>query len=57
MPPGFKIELYALVPDARHMAIAPQGTVLFVGTKKSKVWSVMDRNRDKVADEVKEFAP
>ncbi len=57
MPPGFKIDLYALVPDARHMAMAPQGTVLFVGTKKKKVWAVMDRNRDRVADEVKDFAP
>lgn len=57
LPEGFKIELYALVPDARHLAMAPQGTVLFVGTKKSKVWTVMDRNRDRVADEVKDFAP
>ena len=57
LPDGFKIELYALVPDARHMAMAPQGTVLFVGTKKNKVWAVMDRNRDRVADEVKDFAP
>ncbi len=57
LPPGFKIELYAQVPDARHMALAPQGTVLFVGTKKTKVWAVMDRNRDFVADEVKDFAP
>lgn len=57
LPDGFKIELYALVPDARHMAMAPQGTVLFVGTKKSKVWAVMDRDRDRVADEVKDFAP
>jgi len=44
LPAGFKIELYALVPDARHMAMAPQGTVLFVGTKKTKVWAVMDSN-------------
>lgn len=57
MPAGFKIELYALVPDARHMAMAPQGTVLFVGTKKTKVWAVMDRDRNYVADEVKDFAP
>ena len=57
LPAGFKIDLYALVPDARHMAMAPQGTVLFVGTKKKKVWAVMDRNRDRVADEVKDFAP
>ncbi|MEO9572953.1 MAG: PQQ-dependent sugar dehydrogenase [Roseobacter sp.] len=57
LPDGFNIELYALVPDARHMAMAPQGTVLFVGTKKNKVWAVMDRDRNKVADEVKDFAP
>ena len=57
LPEGFNIELYALVPDARHMAVAPQGTVLFVGTRKKKVWAVMDRNRDGVADEVKDFAP
>ena len=57
LPDGFNIELYALVPDARHMAMAPQGTVLFVGTKKDKVWAVMDRDRDRVADEVKDFAP
>ena len=57
LPDGFSIDLYALVPDARHMAMAPQGTVLFVGTKKDKLWSVMDRDRDRVADEVKDFAP
>ena len=57
MPSGFKIDLYALVPDARDMAMAPQGTVLFVGTRKDKVWVVSDRDRDGVADEVKDFAP
>lgn len=57
MPDGFKIDLYALVPDARHMAVGPQGVVTFVGTRKNKVWSVTDRNKDRVADEVKDFAP
>jgi len=57
LPDGFKIDLYALVPDARDMAMAPQGTVLFVGTRKDKVWVVSDRDRDGVADEVKDFAP
>jgi glucose/arabinose dehydrogenase len=57
LPPGFKIGLYAVVPDARHMAVGPQGVVVFVGTRKSKVWSVTDRDKDRVADEVKEFAP
>ncbi len=57
LPEGFKIDLYAIVPDARDMAMAPQGTVLFVGTRKDKVWVVSDRDRDGVADEVKDFAP
>ena len=57
MPEGFKIELYAVVPDARHIAVGPQGVVTFVGTRKDKVWAVTDRNKDRVADEVKDFAP
>ncbi len=57
LPDGFKIELYAIVPDARHMAVGPQGIVTFVGTRKDKVWSVTDRNKDRIADEVKDFAP
>ncbi|MFZ9298965.1 MAG: DUF7133 domain-containing protein, partial [Hylemonella sp.] len=57
MPPGFKIELYAIVPDARHMAVAPSTNMLFVGTRKTRVWAVTDRNGDGTADEVKAFAP
>ncbi len=57
LPEGFKIELYAVVPDARSIAVGPQGVVTFVGTRKDKVWSVTDRNKDRVADEVKDFAP
>jgi len=57
LPDGFRIGLYAVVPDARHMAVGPQGVVTFVGTRKDKVWSVTDRNKDRVADEVKDFAP
>jgi glucose/arabinose dehydrogenase len=57
LPPGFKIELYAIVPDARHMAVAPSTNMLFVGTRKTNVWAVTDRNGDGVADEVKAFAP
>jgi glucose/arabinose dehydrogenase len=57
LPKGFKIALYAIVPDARHMAVGPQGIVTFVGTRKTKVWAVTDRNKDRVADEVKDFAP
>jgi len=57
LPEGFKIELYAIVPDARYMAVAPSTNMLFVGTRKTTVWAVTDRNNDNVADEVKSFAP
>src|SRR5262249_32277953 len=59
LPQGFHIELYALVPDARHMAVGPQGVVTFVGTRKNKIWAVTDRSRTGAESgiEVKEFAP
>jgi glucose/arabinose dehydrogenase len=43
LPPGFAIELYALVPDARHMAVAPGTDTLFVGTQTGIVWVVTHR--------------
>ena len=49
LPPGFKIDLYAIVPDARHMAVAPSTNMLFVGTRKTTVWAVTDRNSSGVA--------
>ena len=57
LPPGFKIDLYAIVPDARHMAVGPSTNMVFVGTRKTTVWAVTDRNSDGVADEVKPFSP
>ncbi len=57
VPEGFKVSLYAIVPDARHMAVGPQGVVVFVGTRKELAYSVTDRNKDRVADDVKVLAP
>ena len=57
LPSGFKISLFAIVPDARHMAVDPQGFVVFVGTRKKDVWAITDRDHNNVADEVKDFAP
>ena len=56
LPAGFQISLYALVPDARHMAVGPQGIVTFVGTRKNKIYAVTDRAKSGVAEEVKPFA-
>ena len=57
LPPGFKIDLYAIVPDARHMAVGTNVGVVFVGTRKTAVYAVTDRNKDRVADDVKPLAP
>ncbi len=57
LPQGFKIDLYAIVPDARHMAVGPSTGVVFVGTRKNNVYVVTDRDKDRIADEVKQFAP
>ena len=39
------------------MAVAPNTNMLFVGTRKTTVWAVTNRNSGDVATEVKEFAP
>src|SRR5215831_9194239 len=56
LPRGFHIGLYALVPDARHIAVGPQGVVTFVGTRKDKIYAVTDRAKSGAAEEVKPFA-
>jgi glucose/arabinose dehydrogenase len=57
LPPGFKISLYALTPDARSIAVGQQGVATFAGTRKDKIYVLTDRANQGVADDVKEFAP
>ena len=56
LPPGFRIDLYAVVPDARQIAVDPLNGDVFVGTTRSRVWRVTDRAKRHVADEVTAFA-
>jgi glucose/arabinose dehydrogenase len=50
LPQGFKIEIFAEVPDARSMAVSPAG-IVYVGNKdKDKVYAVQDTNGDNKAD-------
>jgi glucose/arabinose dehydrogenase len=53
LPPGFKIRLYAVaVPNARSLAMSPQG-VLFVGTRLAgKIYAVLETDQDHIANEV-----
>lgn len=56
LPPGFKIELYAMVPGARSIAIDPTTGTAYVGTRKNAVWVLHDGGNGK-ASQVTEFAP
>lgn len=57
LPEGFKIDLFAIVPNARGMAVSRNTATVWVGTLKSTVYSVNDRDMDGVADTVDEFSP
>lgn len=57
LPDGFRIELFALVPDARMLAVGRNKATVWVGTRKTKVWAATDRDLDNVADTVEEFSP
>ena len=56
MPAGFKIELFAVAPDARHMAVSRNKGTVWIGTRKNRVWQATDRDMDNVADTVEQFA-
>lgn len=50
LPPGFKIEVYAEVQNARSLALSPSG-VVYVGNRDgNKVYAIKDTNGDKKAD-------
>jgi hypothetical protein len=38
------------------MAVGPQGIAVFVGTRKEEIWAVTDRDKNRVADRVKNSA-
>ena len=51
LPAGFKISVFAEVPGARSLTLSPAGT-LFVGTQGSKVYAVVDKDKNGIADSV-----
>lgn len=55
LPAGFKISVYAEVPDARSMCVSPSGTV-FVGTRAKKVYAIKDVDGDGKTMKVYEIA-
>ncbi|HEU0223718.1 MAG TPA: PQQ-dependent sugar dehydrogenase, partial [Paracoccaceae bacterium] len=56
LPPGFQISIFAEVPKARSMVVGRPNGVIFVGSRHGHIYSLVDQNRDGVADEVRERA-
>ena len=55
MPAGFKIEIFAVAPDARHMAVSRNKGTVWIGTRKTRVWQATDRDMDNIADTVEQY--
>ncbi len=52
LPNGFKISVFAEVPGARQMSMGQSTGTVFVGTMDGKVFGVVDKDKDRSADEV-----
>jgi glucose/arabinose dehydrogenase len=57
LPPGFKIAPFALVPEARQIAISPNGKIIFAGTTGTKVYAILTGSNPGKIESVKQFAP
>src|SRR4051812_41595729 len=56
LPPGFRIEVYARVRDARSMTLSPSG-VLYVGNRDDgSVYAVLDPKHENKGTRVVEIA-
>lgn len=54
LKPGFKISIFAEMPKPRQIVVGKPNGVVFVGSRHGYVYSMVDSNRDGVADEIRE---
>jgi glucose/arabinose dehydrogenase len=54
LQPGFKISIFAEMPKPRQIEVGKPNGVVFVGSRHGHVYSMVDSNRDGVADEISE---
>jgi glucose/arabinose dehydrogenase len=52
LPPGFAIAEFARVPGARSLLLAEDGAKIYVGTRDSAVFAILDPERDGIANDV-----
>ena len=56
LPDGFTISIYGEMPKPRQIEVGKPNGVVFVGSRHGHIYSMVDTNRDGVADEVLERA-
>lgn len=56
LPPGFTISVFAEMPSPRSIEIDEATGVIYVGSRRGHVYSLVDEDGDGVADEVEERA-
>jgi glucose/arabinose dehydrogenase len=52
LPDGFKIAVFAEVPDARQLTLGQSTGTVFVGSREGNVFAIVDKDKDRHADEV-----
>jgi glucose/arabinose dehydrogenase len=52
LPSGFAIAPFARIPGARSLLVAEDGARIYVATRDSEVFAILDPERDRVANEV-----
>ena len=52
LPPGFAIAEFARVPGARSLLVAEDGARIYVASRNSEVFAILDPERDGIANEV-----
>jgi glucose/arabinose dehydrogenase len=55
-PEGFKVNLFAEIPEARWLALTPAGELLCVSSRTNTIYRLPDTNGDGIADEKAVFA-
>jgi glucose/arabinose dehydrogenase len=55
LPPGYKIELYAEVPGPRSMTVSDDLGVVFVGTRGSSIYAIIDQDKNGQADKTQKL--
>lgn len=56
LPPGFRISVFGEMPAPREIAVDPANGLVFAGSMRGHIYSMLDRNGDGKADDIRQRA-